>query len=51
MARGAMISMFTVIFLLPSLLMASDKLICRTTVGMKESINEHSPVNGDAAIC
>lgn len=51
MARGAVISMFTVIFLLPSLLMASDKLICRTTVGMKESINEHSPVNGDAAIC
>ena len=51
MARGAVISMFTVIFLLPSLLMASDKLICRTTAGMKESVNGHSPVNGDAATC
>jgi predicted RND superfamily exporter protein len=51
MARGAMISMFTVIFLLPSLLMALDKLICKTTAGMKESVNGHSPVNGDAATC
>ena len=51
MSRGAVISMFTVIFLLPSLLMASDKLICRTTAGMKESVNGHSPVNGDAATC
>lgn len=35
MARGAMISMFTVVFLLPSLLMALDKVICVTTLGMR----------------
>lgn len=35
MARGAIISMITVIFLLPSLLMAFDKIICSTTRGMK----------------
>ncbi len=36
MARGAVISMLTVIFILPSLLMALDPLICRTTRGMRE---------------
>lgn len=35
MARGAIISMITVIFLLPSMLMAFDKIICSTTRGMK----------------
>jgi uncharacterized protein len=35
MARGAIISMITVIFLLPSMLMAFDKVICKTTRGMK----------------
>jgi hypothetical protein len=49
MARGAMISMFTVILLLPSLLMAFDKLICRTTVGMNRLIDENSHGYGDAA--
>ncbi|MBE6041433.1 MAG: hypothetical protein E7220_02805, partial [Clostridiales bacterium] len=34
-ARGAVISMLTVILLLPALLMAFDKLICKTTLGMK----------------
>ena len=37
MARGAIISMLTVIFLLPSLLMALDKLICRTTAGLRNA--------------
>ncbi|MBR4089484.1 MAG: MMPL family transporter [Mogibacterium sp.] len=36
MARGAIISMFTVILLLPSLLMAFDKAICKTTIGMRQ---------------
>lgn len=34
MARGAIISMFTVILVLPSLLMLLDGVICRTTKGM-----------------
>ena len=37
MARGALISMFTVILLLPSLLMALDKLICKTTIGLRDA--------------
>lgn len=35
MARGAIISMFTVILVLPSMLMIFDKLICFTTWGMR----------------
>ncbi len=34
MARGAVISMLCVIFILPALLMLLDKLICATTLGM-----------------
>ena len=34
MARGAIISMLTVIFILPSALMLFDKLICATTKDM-----------------
>ena len=33
MARGALISMLVVIFILPSLFMMCDKLICKTSVG------------------
>lgn len=40
MARGAIISMITVIFLLPSMLMAFDCIICKTTRGMKGLNNE-----------
>lgn len=40
MARGAIISMITVIFLLPSMLMAFDRIICKTTSGMKGLNNE-----------
>ncbi len=34
MARGAVVSMLCVIFILPALLMLCDKLICVTTLGM-----------------
>lgn len=34
MARGALISMATVILILPAMLMAFDKIICKTTLGM-----------------
>lgn len=40
MARGAIISMITVIFLLPSMLMAFDRIICKTTRDMKGLNNE-----------
>ena len=36
LARGAVISMLTVIMALPSFLMALDKVICATTAGMKQ---------------
>lgn len=36
MSRGAIISMFTVIFVLPSMFMILDKFICRTTIGFKK---------------
>lgn len=34
MARGAVVSMLCVIFILPTLLMLCDKLVCKTTLGM-----------------
>ena len=36
MSRGAIISMLIVVFLLPSLLLVCDKVIVKTTVGMKK---------------
>lgn len=36
MARGAIISMLCVIFLLPALLLLCDRMICATTAGMKK---------------
>jgi len=41
MARGAVISMLSVIFILPALLLLCDKLICATTAGMRGR-NHHS---------
>ena len=38
MARGAIISMLTVIFILPALLMLCDKPVCYTTLGMKKCV-------------
>ena len=43
MARGAVVSMLCVIFILPALLMLCDKLICATTVGMRR--NKKSNIN------
>lgn len=45
LARGAIISMLSVIFILPALLLLCDKLICVTTLGMKNK--NHFP--GDSA--
>lgn len=36
LARGAVISMLLVIFILPAMLMFFDRLICHTTIGMKQ---------------
>ena len=38
MSRGAIISMITVITVLPSLLMIFDKLICVTTMGIRPKL-------------
>lgn len=43
MARGALISMFVVILVLPSMFMLFDKLICKTSMGFKcktEAVNK-----------
>lgn len=44
MARGAVVSMLCVIFILPALLMLCDKIICKTTVGMKHIVKINSEV-------
>lgn len=44
MARGAVVSMLCVIFILPALLMLCDKIICATTFGMKNKIRTNSEV-------
>ncbi len=38
MARGAVISMACVIFILPALLLLCDGIICKTTLGMKHTV-------------
>ena len=43
MARGALISMASVIFTLPALLLLCDKLICATTAGMRQP--KHSKIS------
>ncbi|MBP5159783.1 MAG: MMPL family transporter [Lachnospiraceae bacterium] len=40
MARGAVISMLMVIFVLPALLMLCDGMICRTTAGMRHIVSD-----------
>ena len=54
MARGAIVSMLAVIFILPALLLLCDKIICPTTWGMKnkayftdDSGESGTPVNSD----
>ena len=39
MARGAVVSMISVIFVLPALLLLCDRLVCATTRGMKNKKN------------
>ena len=39
MARGAIISMFSVILILPAMFMLFDKVICATSLGFKKKIN------------
>ena len=41
LARGAIISMILVIFILPALLLLCDKLICYTTIGMRRCIKKN----------
>ena len=49
MARGAIISMFVVILILPSMFMIFDRVICATSAGFKERKNsgkiEQKPVH------
>ena len=39
MARGAIVSMFIVVFMLPAFLTLFDKIICKTTIGMRKIHN------------
>ena len=45
LARGAMVSMLSVILVLPSLLMLLDPIVIRTTVGMKGAKNQNPAKN------
>ena len=45
MARGAIISMAAVILILPSFLMIFDKVICRTTKGMRGLVKKGGNIN------
>lgn len=49
MARGAIISMICVIFILPSLLMLCDRLICATTFDMRKIHKHTKPPKGPTA--
>lgn len=40
LARGAIISMISVVFVLPSLLQVFDKLICKTTLDLRKKKSE-----------
>ena len=42
MARGAIVSMFCVVFFLPALLMLCDRIICATTIGMRHCSRKSS---------
>ena len=44
LARGAVISMLLVIFILPALLLLCDKLVCYTTWGMKKCISNREQI-------
>ena len=44
MARGAVVSMLSVIFILPALLMLCDRVICATTLGMQGAFKKKTEV-------
>jgi predicted RND superfamily exporter protein len=51
MARGAIVSMLAVIFILPALLMVFDKIICATTIGMgRHHPTDHHHSNKEAYV-
>ncbi len=50
MARGALISMCTVIFVLPAVLLLFDSIIIRTSRGFKDVINKEKQGSGQAAL-
>lgn len=43
MARGAVVSVLSVLFILPALLLLCDRLICATTVGMRRLTKHQKP--------
>ncbi len=45
LARGAVISMLMVIFILPALLLLCDKPICYTTTGMRKCVRKNDQTN------
>lgn len=47
MARGAIISMFTVIFILPSMLMVFDRAVCAATFDMRGKVKKTEKIKGD----
>ena len=50
MARGAVVSMLCVIFILPALLLLCDKLICATTFGMKKVLKKKNAQTSEAPV-
>ena len=50
MARGAVVSMLCVIFILPALLLLCDKLICATTFGMKGVLKKKNAQTSEAPV-
>ncbi len=48
MARGAVISMFTVIFILPSMLMVFDRVICASTKDMRACLKKKEKASDEA---
>ena len=50
MARGAVVSMLCVIFILPALLLLCDKLICATTFEMKGVLKKKNAQTSEAPV-
>lgn len=50
MARGAIISMFVVIFVLPSMFMIFDRVICATSIGFREKKSKVAAAGEHASV-